>query len=640
MNSDEDEIGSSDEYELRESDDDEGDEENEDKIHIGKSFCLLCRQQPEPGSAILDLNNHLFTAPDCDSDCDVCLDCDPIPGVWYHRACFDIFKPSYGRSDVPTEKEFRRLEDATTILDDLEHLDEPIQDVDSSEVATTMEGLLSRHARNLLQGTFRQDLLNRLPTELTLMIAERITPCWFLIVLGQTRRLMSLVRAGPGPGSERLNLQQDLWVSKVNYQGNSYLANLSTEPLSQSTETTQYRINLPHEVKTVVLSVDSVGIRGIQFTSSDSEASPDGSRRYRILEVKDPHCEIKVKRNAIFVTGIKLLPNNSSSGLRLWSSPVLPKFNPWNFYQEGMNGVLEHVQFDSELQGLLICCAGGRMLGIHGFSGKSKKFTEFIDSIIPSKYDEVTAWIHSPEKYWIYYPFSRNENIFGAWIRKKKGNAEAHPILVLQSSLGKTITFGPQIPPKESHHYQYHSLVREGDGAVTGIIHDGLEPGYEQILELGVTCNELHRTPAPVEPLMSSPLELPQTPSHARGPVPQWYLTSAPLEGVERVQVFRRSGNLSRHCLGLLLSYHDGRVEALGQVRWDQNTTEEGRIRLGVKLGWSPRGIKRVLDIRSGVTDCELVDHSGAGSWSLLPDQGILVWWFGEYGDILTVLDP
>lgn len=111
-----------------------------------------------------------------------------------------------------------------------------------------------------------------------------------------------------------------------------------------------------------------------------------------------------------------------------WSSPCPPKFQPWNFYSVREKPRLNYLRFDAQVRGLLVCCANGRMAGIHGFSGISKKFKEFVELMHQR--------MKSLHKNWIYFPFNRGESINGAWVRKSKicRGPASDPVLVVSLS--------------------------------------------------------------------------------------------------------------------------------------------------------------------------------------------------------------
>lgn len=204
------------------------------------------------------------------------------------------------------------------------------------------------------------------------------------------------------------------------------------------------------------------------------------------------------------------------------------------------NSRLDYLEFDSRIRGLLVCCANGKTVGIHGFSDTSTKFREFVNL--------VNRRISNSHKHWIYFPFNEREYIKAAWIRKLRicrGPASS-PILVvsisflaprrrltgkLQTSLGRTVTFGPQRPTCIIDQYEYHPLVRNGDGVISGIFHDGLDPTSKCISEFGVTCNDQDHARPLERPPMDTHSEPPAVPP-GRGSIScTWYMTKAPLKG-------------------------------------------------------------------------------------------------------------
>lgn len=72
-------------------------------------------------------------------------------------------------------------------------------------------------------------------------------------------------------------------------------------------------------------------------------------------------------------------------------------------------------------------------VGIHGFSGLSKAFREFI-ALMDRR-------VSNSSKHWMYFPFNAHENINAAWIRKLRicRGPGSNPILVVSG-----LTLGPQ----------------------------------------------------------------------------------------------------------------------------------------------------------------------------------------------------
>jgi hypothetical protein len=73
---------------------------------------------------------------------------------------------------------------------------------------------------------------------------------------------------------------------------------------------------------------------------------------------------------------------------------------------------LDYLSLDAHIKGLLVCCANYAMIGIHGFSGISTKFKQFVGLM-------VRRMAKSPKK-WIYFPLNPQEYITAAWVRKFK----------------------------------------------------------------------------------------------------------------------------------------------------------------------------------------------------------------------------
>ncbi|KAE8354854.1 hypothetical protein BDV28DRAFT_130085 [Aspergillus coremiiformis] len=596
-------------------------------IHIGQSLCLLCRQTATVGSHILDLGQKQRTVLECVNPCARCYPSpyNPYPVVWFHAACYSILENSYEPSKKPTADDLKRVADATRPV-------YQCQEKEHRETMSVMEGLFSKYTRELIQDSFRQDLFGQLPVEIITMISERIAPCWYLIVLGETRRLIELLRDNRETQSTRLSLTSDMWMSRIKYRGTSYMARLSDKPLESTTISDQSHIKLPSNISKIVLSVDCIGVRGIQFVDHKSNPTLDGSPWYKILDVRDSGLEADVSCDGLVIRDLQLVSSRpSSASYRTWSSPFSPKFYQWNFYQFRAESRLHYLKFDSHIQGLLVCCANAKTVGIHGFSDTSTAFREFINLM--------NRRTSKSFKHWIYFPFNQHESIKAAWIRKFKicRGPASNPTLVLQTSLGRTITFGPQFPNKIIDHYEYHPLVRNGDGAISGIFHDGLDPAIKYISEVGITCHDQCDVGPLEPPPMDTRFEPPAVPPGRGSIASTWYVNKASLNGLVKVQVCRDKEQSHHPCLGLLLFYNDQHIESIGQVRWDHDLTQETVRPLYVENGVVD-GREYIKDIRSDIYDSAIsVDTSG---WQKLPEHGIIAWWFSRLGDrIITFND-
>ncbi|KAB8272804.1 hypothetical protein BDV30DRAFT_249204 [Aspergillus minisclerotigenes] len=153
--------------------------------------------------------------------------------------------------------------------------------------------------------------------------------------------------------------------------------------------------------------------------------------------------------------------------------------------------------------------------------------------------------------------------------------------LILRTSLGRTITSGPQFPTHLINYHEYYPLVGDGDGPISGIFHNGLDPASNFISELGATC---------------------MVPPGRGSPTCTWYLTKASLKDPIKAQVCRDKE-------------HGQHIESLGQVRWDCDLTQ------------------KVLSLHTWKADIwSDIDYSRLNV-QRLPENGIIVWWFSKFDD-------
>ncbi|KAB8078090.1 hypothetical protein BDV29DRAFT_188150 [Aspergillus leporis] len=422
--------------------------------------------------------------------------------VWFHATCYKVLEKSYEPSKKPTFKELERFADATRPVYKSQY-------EASRETAPVMEGLSSKYTKDIVQDSLRQDLFGELLVEIRIMIAELIAPCWYLICT-------------------QLSLTREIWMIRINYRGNSYVTRLSSTPLESAGNYDHIKLSSQYQ-------------QNCRFVDHNSNPTPNGSPWYEVLEVRDPHLETRVSCDGQFVRGIQLVSGDSSSACRVWSSPCQPEFHPRNIYNfrgdKNKKLRLDYVKFNTHVRGFLVYCADTKTVGIHGFSDTSAAFRKFVDLV--------------------------HGRI--AWIQKFKicHGRTSSPSLVLQTSLGRIITFGPQFLARIIDQYEYLSLA----------------------------SNE----PLPMDTHFAPPAVPPGGGSIAL----TWYMIKGPLKG------------LSHHpCLGLLLFNSDQHIEALGQVRWDYGLTQEILMPICVENG-TVDGKDYIKDIRSDIHESKLHVETG-----------------------------
>lgn len=307
---------------------------------------------------------------------------------------------------------------------------------------------------------------------------------------------------------------------------------------------------------------------------------------------------------------------------------------------------MHYETLDSNTKGLVACCANDTTIGIHTFSELSKPYHEFVDLM--------HRRAGTNQTYWMYFPLNGNEHIEHIWVRyrhDKPLGETPHPVLMvgsnpckflsffpyclldkLQTSLGRQITWGPQI--SRSFSWSWSHLASNDNETVTGILHDSLDPGSYQINAFGVTKDnsysqqKLLGDPYPTMEFPEFDFELPS--------IPCWYLTTASLHGLIRMQICRDQGLPHRPCIGLLLFYDDQHIEALGEIRWEFDMSQEVMAPRYLEMADidNDRYIKDVLS--STGQNRELDDENS--HLVELPESGTISLWFDQsFGTGYTV---
>lgn len=208
-----------------------------------------------------------------------------------------MLRSSYSAAhEIPTHDDLHQLSIA------IKPLYHP-SDQERRDRASILEGLLSSPAvANILVDSFRQELLRNLPGEILEMILDKIGSCSYLVVLGETRRLIGEMLRRHGPLRECVDLSKDIFVTRSLYQGTSYISRASNTPCKEEwgIDGEEEVISPPPDVEKLLVSTDHIGVHNIQLL--ERSKLPQGSSPwYQSVDI----CDEVLKNGLLFRHGVR-----------------------------------------------------------------------------------------------------------------------------------------------------------------------------------------------------------------------------------------------------------------------------------------------------------------------------------------------
>lgn len=152
---------------------------------------------------------------------------------------------------------------------------------------TILEGLSSKHTSCIIAESFKQSFFDKLPPEMRRRIAAFVGPCWYLAVLGEAHRLIDYIRQSDKDLSEALDLDEDLWISRIVCQDHWYLSQISNMPIEATEGMEVFHIQPPQTIHKIIASTDQIGVRWIQFLDRETTPTQDQSPWYEIYDVEN-----------------------------------------------------------------------------------------------------------------------------------------------------------------------------------------------------------------------------------------------------------------------------------------------------------------------------------------------------------------
>ncbi|KAK2802399.1 hypothetical protein FQN50_007397 [Emmonsiellopsis sp. PD_5] len=296
------------------------------------STCGLCRQPPFEGWDILGTSVCEQQA-GRDIPCNVgpspgpkapinwpCKFCHCIISLdrWFHRPCFEILRASYGKGGRIS---LDLIADTTEIIDSLLPTYAPAAVKRKADIASTREGLFSPLTKDILASIFTQELPAKFPPEIVDLILEFSGPCWYLIVLGEARRLIEYKRqcdlntwsSIPLPVISAA-VSKRIYVSRVTFQGTRYIGRISSEPLpthfSSPAKENQEYYDPPDDFDRLLLIADGVAARDIKLLRKGEDISREEAEGlwYNVVNISE-----LTGTTILRVEGIKTTHNRSAS---------------------------------------------------------------------------------------------------------------------------------------------------------------------------------------------------------------------------------------------------------------------------------------------------------------------------------------
>lgn len=229
--------------------------------------------------ADLDENQVSFqTVRECEIECRECYE-DPIPELWIHTRCYQLLMASFDPSDRPSMKDIKDYAIDTEVLYGRRY--------PRRHPGTILEGLSSKHTSCIIAESFKQSFFDKLPPEMRRRIAAFVGPCWYLAVLGEAHRLIDYIRQSDKDLSEALDLDEDLWISRIVCQDHWYLSQISNMPIEATEGMEVFHIQPPQTIHKIIASTDQIGVRWIQFLDRETTPTQDQSPWYEIYDVEN-----------------------------------------------------------------------------------------------------------------------------------------------------------------------------------------------------------------------------------------------------------------------------------------------------------------------------------------------------------------
>lgn len=117
-----------------------------------------------------------------------------------------------------------------------------------------------------------------------------------MTILAEVRPLFDKLKPAP-LDPEQLSLTKSVFLSRIEYQGRSYLSAIRSKASEKQGKNGQQCIDLPNPVDKIVVSVNQVGVRGVQLLGRNASPAPDGSPWYETIDVSDKQSRLFIRHD-------------------------------------------------------------------------------------------------------------------------------------------------------------------------------------------------------------------------------------------------------------------------------------------------------------------------------------------------------
>ncbi|KAI9724566.1 MAG: hypothetical protein M1812_000634 [Candelaria pacifica] len=534
--------------------------------------------------------------------------------IWIHQECLLTLGFSY-QSQTSTEplKILDVWELGKSIK--MKHIPSKQQHA-AREHCSLREGFRSPH----IKAIFPQNRFLSLPMELQEMIISMTKPCASLVVLGESRRLIDCLRSNArlarSGKATVLSLSEKIYITSVDFQGFSYISQISNSPLSSDAKV----IHDGSRVSTIRKLTDHLGILEVQFfdqRGDELEISLAKAPWYQIIErpkgAKIDEIEtwsnvrshidllgaLVYKSKGLFLRSVR---SKATKSVVKWDVSVPPNIKNLNGYGRTFKALPQRVAMFTresrrpsrwvfsqdpyrnfrprrfpESQRVKCVAMNGDISGLTMHRTGTHNVASFQAH---SRMEQVKAGNGEPDaNLTIYFPISAGEFIEQAWIQEivSEGRLQREPTLVVQTNLKRSCAFGPCISHTDSIPTN-HALTQPSDGSIATLFYnDPLLEDWFWITHFGVSCSSASNQEKHLSQSLIPPLPNWLGPDIHNNDILNGstaaltYMTSASLENVRAVQTCIDTNQSHRPVMGLLLHYFNGTREALGQ--WCPNLT-------------------------------------------------------------------